>query len=90
LLAHKVFKIIGEPFVSVDTQEGYMVRRFAAPIKSLYPDAKQRDKQHEDFCLNFKLEPANDVPSLSQQKINKKPEELSVYDFHLVDVNTVK
>jgi len=67
-----------------------MVRRFAAPIKSIYPDAKQRDKQHEDFYLNFKLESASDVPSLSQQKINKKPEGLSVYDFHLVDIEKLR
>ena len=66
-----------------------MVRRFAAPIKKQYPDSKQRDKQREDFCLNFKLVPAEDVPQLSQEKINKKPEGLSVYDFHVVDINSV-
>lgn len=67
-----------------------MVRRFAAPIKKQYPDPKQRDKQREDFCLNFRLEPAEDVPLLSQEKINKKPEGLSVYDFHVVDIESVK
>lgn len=67
-----------------------MVRRFAASIKKQYPDSKQRDKQCEDFCLNFRLEPAEDVPLLSQEKINKKPEGLSVYDFHVVDIESVK
>ena len=67
-----------------------MVRRFAAPIMKLYPDSKQRDKQREDFCLNFRLEPAENVPLLSQEKINKKPEGLSVYDFHVVDIESVK
>lgn len=67
-----------------------MVRRFAAPIKKQYPDSKQRDKQCEDFCLNFKLEPAEDIPLLSQEKINKKPEGLSVYDFQVVDFGNIK
>ena len=87
--AYKVFKIVGVPFVSIEPQEDYMVRRFAAPIKKQYPDSKQRDKQRENFCLNFKLVPAEDVPQLSQEKINKKPEGLSVYDFHVVDINSV-
>ena len=88
--AHKVFKIVGVPFISIEPQEGAMIRRFAAPIKKQYPDHKQRDKQREDFCLNFKLEPAEDVTQLSQEKINKKPEGLSVYDFHVVDIESVK
>lgn len=88
--AYKIFKIVGSPFVSIEPQEGYMVRRFAAPIKKLYPDPKQRDKQREDFCLNFRLEPAEGIPVLSQEKINKKPEGLSVYDFHVVDIESVK
>ena len=48
------------------------------------------DKQRENFCLNFRLEFAEDVPQLSQDKINKKPEGLSVYDFHVVDIESVK
>lgn len=88
--AYKVFKIVGVPFISIEPPEDYMVRRFAAPIKKLYPDSKQRDKQHEELCLNFKLEPTEDVPQLSQEKINKKPEGLSVYDFHVVDIESVK
>lgn len=87
---HKIFKIVGVPFISIKPQEGYMTRRFAAPIKKQYPDPKQRDKQHEDFCLNFKLKPAEDVPQLSQEKINKKPGGLSAYDFHVVDIESVK
>ena len=88
--SHKVFRIVGVPFISIEPQEGYMVRRFAAPIKKQYPDSKQRDKQREDFCLNFKLEPAQDIPALCQEKINKKPEGLTVYDFHVVDIESVK
>lgn len=67
-----------------------MVRQFSAPIKKRYPDPKKREKQREDFSLNFRLEPAEDVPLLSQEKINKKPEGLSVYDFHVVDIESVK
>lgn len=85
-----MFKILCIPFLSIEPHEGYMTRRFAAPIKKQYPDPKQRDKQREDFCLNFKLEPAEDVPQLSQEKINKKPEGLSVYDFHVVDIGNIK
>lgn len=88
--SHKVFKVVGAPFVSIEPQEGYMTRRFAAPIKKQYPDSKQRDRQHEDFCLNFNLELADDVPILSQEKINKKPKGLSVYDFHVVDIESVE
>lgn len=86
---HKIFKIVGVPYISIEPQEGYMTRRFSAPIKKLYPDPKQRDKQHEDFYLNFKLELADDVSALSQEKINKKPVGLSVYDFHVVEINSV-
>lgn len=87
---HKVFRIIGTPFISIEPQDGYMTRRFAAPIKKQFPDPKQRDKQSADFCLNFKLELAEDVPAISQEKINKKPDGLSVYDFHVVDIESVK
>ena len=34
-----VFKILCIPFVSIEPHEGYMVRRFAAPIKKQYPDS---------------------------------------------------
>lgn len=78
------------PFVSIEPQTGYIVRRFAAPIKKQYPDSKQRDRQRKDLCLNFKLEPAENIHQLSQEKINKKPEGLSVYDFHVVDIESVK
>lgn len=87
---HKVFRIDGSPFISIEPQTGYMTRRFAAPIKKQFPDSKQRDKQREDFCLNFKLTAVDNLPALSQEKINKKPDGLSVYDFHVIDLESVK
>ncbi len=36
------------------------------------------EKNDKELYLNFKLVPAEDVPQLSQEKINKKPEGLSV------------
>lgn len=84
--SHKIFKVTIEPFISIDPQEGFMTRRFAAPIKSLFADTRDRNKQKPEFCLNFRLEIAEDVAALSQKEINKKPAGLSVYDFHMVDI----
>ena len=88
--AHKVFRVVGEPFLSIEPQDGYMTRRFAIPIKSQFPDAKDRSKQHAEFSLNFKLELADNISTLSQEKLNKKPDGLSVYDFHVVDIKKIE
>lgn len=47
-------------------------------------------QEFEYFCLNFKLEPVEEVPQLGQEKINKKPDGQRVYDFHVVNIESVK
>ena len=87
---HKVFKVQGNCNVSIQAPDGYLERRYAEPIKELYPDRIERDKVEPDFHLVLDVEPTKLGFGLSQGKINKAPEGLSGYDPRVVDIDTLK
>ena len=87
---HKVCRVQNEVDISIDAPDGYLQRRYAEPIKEMYPDKAMRNKVKPDFHLSFKLEPADDGIHLIQAKINKIPEGLSGYDAHVVELSELK
>lgn len=87
---HKVFKVQGNCNVSIQAPDGYLERRYAEPIKELYPDRIERDKVEPDFHLVLTVEPTVLDLGLSQGKINKAPEGLSGYDPRVVDIEKLK
>jgi hypothetical protein len=62
-------------------------RRFAEPIKELYPDRNERDKIKPDFHLSFSVNPEEISLGMNQLRINKVPEGLSGYDVHVITLN---
>ena len=54
---HKTFKVQGDCIISVEAPDGYLERRFAEPLKELYPDRNDRDKIEPDFHLSFNVHP---------------------------------
>ena len=87
---HKAFKVQGNCNVSIQASDGYLERRYAEPIKELYPDRIERDKIEPDFHLVLAVEPTVLDLGLSQGKINKAPEGLSGYDPRVVDIEKLK
>lgn len=88
--AHKVYRVQGDACISVDAPNGYLQRRYAEPIKELYPDKKVRDKVPSDFHLSISVEPSEVHIELKQNKINKVPEGLSGYDSRVMDIEKLK
>ncbi len=89
-IAHKVFRVQGDCIISIQVSDGYLQRRFAEPLKELYPDRKERDKVKPDLYLSFGVEPVEVSLGLSQAKINKVPEGLSGYDMHVAELDSLK
>lgn len=89
--SHKVYKMKGDISISIDAPDGYLQRRYAEPLKELYPDRKERDKISPDLYLSFDVESIDTDFALSQSKINKGiPEGLSGYDTRVVEIEVLK
>ena len=88
--AHKVYRVQGDACISIDALNGYLQRRFAEPIKEMYPDRKMRDQVPSDFYLSISVEPIDVDLVLSQSKINKVPEGLSGYDAHMEELDKLR
>lgn len=84
--AHKVYRVQGDASVSIEAPNGYLPRRYAEPIKEMYPDRKERDKVPSDFHLSISTDSSEVHIELSQSKINKVPEGLSGYDSRVVKI----
>lgn len=84
--AHKVYRVQGDASVSIEAPNGYLPRRYAEPIKEMYPDRKERDKVPSDFHLSISTDSSEAHIELSQSKINKVPEGLSGYDSRVVKI----
>ena len=89
-ILHKVFKVQGDCAIYVQAPNGYLERRYAEPIKELFPDRNERDKIDPDFHLVLDVEQSELDFGLSQRKINRAPEGLSGYDPRVVDIDTLK
>ena len=87
---HKVFRVQGDNYLSIQSPDGYLQRRYAEPLKEQYPDRKDRDKVKPDFHLSFSIDPVEVSMGLSQVKINKVPEGLSGYDMHIAELDSLK
>jgi len=85
--AHKVYRVQGDVCINIDAPDGYLQRRYAEPIKEMYPDRKERDKVPSDFHLSISVEPSETHIELNQSKINKVPEGLSGYDSRVVKID---
>ena len=85
--AHKVYRVQGDAFINIEAPDGYLQRRYAEPIKEIYPDRKERDKVPSDFHLSISVEPSETHIELNQSKINKVPEGLSGYDSRVVKID---
>lgn len=85
--AHKVYRVQGDASVSIEAPNGYLPRRYAEPIKEMYPDRKERDKVPSDFHLSICVEPSEAPIELNQSKINKVPDGLSGYDSRVVKID---
>ncbi len=85
--AHKVYRVQGDVCINIDALDGYLQRRYAEPIKEMYPDRKERDKVPSDFHLSISVEPSETHIELNQSKINKVPEGLSGYDSRVVKID---
>ncbi len=89
--AHKVYKVYGDAYISIDSPEGYLQRRYAELLKEKYPDRKDRDNVEPDFHLSIGVEPTEVGFALSQSKINKEiPEGLTGYDARVVEIDRLK
>lgn len=89
-ILHKVFKVQGDCAIYVQAPNGYLERRYAEPIKELFPDRNERDKVDPDFHLVLDVKQSELDFGLSQGKINRAPEGLSGYDPRVVDIDTLK
>lgn len=89
-ILHKVFKVQGDCAIYVQTPDGYLERRYAEPIKELFPDRNERDKVDSDFHLVLDVEQSKLDFGLSQRKINRAPEGLSGYDPRVVEIEKLK
>ena len=89
-ILHKVFKVQGDCAIYVQAPNGYLERRYAEPIKELFPDRNERDKVEPDFHLVLDVKQSELDFGLSQGKINRAPEGLSGYDPRVVDIDTLK
>ena len=87
---HKVLRVQGDNYLSIQSPDGYLQRRYAEPLKEQYPDRKDRDKVKPDFHLSFSIDPVEVSMGLSQVKINKVPEGLSGYDMHIAELDSLK
>ena len=74
------------PVLVIEAPNGYLPRRYAEPIKEMYPDRKERDKVPSDFHLSISTDSSEAHIELSQSKINKVPEGLSGYDSRVVKI----
>ena len=83
---HKVYRVQGDASVSIEAPNGYLPRRYAEPIKEMYPDRKERDKVPSDFHLSISTDSSEAHIELNQSKINKVPEGLSGYDSRVVKI----
>lgn len=86
---HKIYRVQGNACISIDALDGHLQRRYAEPLREIYPDRKDRDKAIPDIYLSFNLEPADNSIHLNQTKINKVPKGLSSYDAHVVDITSL-
>ena len=87
---HNIYKVEGNYAISLQVPDGYLERRYAEPIKELYPDRIERDKVEPDFHWFLDVEPTELDFGLSQGKINKAPEGLSGYDPRVVEIEKLK
>ena len=89
--AHKVYRVQGDAYISVDAPNGYLQRRYAEPLKEKYPDRKERDNVEPDFHLTIGVEPMETTVALSQSRINKEiPEGLTGYDARVVEIDKLQ
>lgn len=85
--AHKLYRVQGDVCISIEAPNGYLPRRYAEPIKEMYPDRKERDKVEPDFCLVIDVEPIEVELELDQSKINKEiPDGLTGYDARVIEI----
>jgi hypothetical protein len=87
---HKIFKVEGDYAISLQNPNRYLERRYAEPLKELYPDRIERDKVEPNFHLVLDVDPTELDFGLSQGKINKAPERLSGYDPRVVEIEKLK
>ena len=87
---HNIYKVERNYAISLQVPDGYLERRYAEPIKELYPDRIERDKVEPDFHWVLDVEPTELDFGLSQGKINKAPEGLSGYDPRVVEIEKLK
>lgn|GEM_PF-82937 len=88
-IKHNIYKVIGDPSISIQSPDGYYTRRYAEPLKDTVPDRKERDKIPSDFHLCFETEPLETELKLAQSEINKVPKGLSGYDAHIVEIDSL-
>lgn len=80
--SHKVYRIVGEPDITVEAKEGWLGRRYSVPVRGGEIDV-QREKP--DFHLNFRVTPETGL-RLDPRKINRIPVGLTGYDMHVAEL----
>ena len=88
---HKMYRVQNDVSISIDAPDGYLRRKYAEPLKDMYPDRRDRDNIEPNFHLSIGIEPSEFDIALSQSRINKEiPEGLTGYDARVVDIEKIK
>lgn len=88
---HKMYRVQNDVSISIDAPDGYLRRKYAEPLKDMYPDRRDRDNIEPNFHLSIGIEPSEFDIALSQSRINKEiPEGLTGYDARVVEMDKLK